>query len=90
MYPIHLAKLFHPRKLTMKEDNLLKIIFNFFVDSHDFNGIPLTNLSKETKISYLELIERIQNLVIKELVSIQTDENPHIIRFSSLRQRNTN
>ena len=65
----------------MKEDNLLKIIFKFFVDSHDFNGIPLTTLSKKTKISYLELIEKIKSLVIDDFVSIQTGENPHIIRL---------
>ena len=65
----------------MKEDNLLKIIFKFFVDSHDFNGIPLTTLSNKTKISYLELIEKIKSLVIDDFVSIHTGEKPHIIRL---------
>lgn len=56
-----------------------KRVFDFFVNSNDFNGIPLTRLSKECGVDYDETIDVIKNLVLENIVSIQSSINPHII-----------
>jgi len=56
-------------------------IYTFFLESHDYNGIPLRNISQEFSIDYLESIDIIIELVRKKLVSIQSSTNPHIIGF---------
>lgn len=57
------------------------IVYNFFVKSHDFNGIPLRNISKELNIDYKASIDIIKELVKEEIVSVQSSTNPHIIGF---------
>lgn len=54
-------------------------VFGFFVDSDDFNGIPLRNVSKELEIDYVDSIDIIKELVIEDKISIQSSTNPHII-----------
>ena len=56
-------------------------IYNFFVDSNDFNGIPLRNISQEYSLNYQESIDIVIDLVKGNLVSIQSSTNPHIIGF---------
>lgn len=56
-------------------------IYNFFINSNDFNGIPLRQISDEFEIEYEHSIDLIKNLVKDELVSIQSSTNPHIIGF---------
>jgi hypothetical protein len=56
-------------------------IYNFFLESSDFNGIPLRNISREFKIEYQDSIDLIKELVKKDTVSIQSSTNPHIIGF---------
>ena len=58
-----------------------KIIYNFFIKSHDFNGTPLRNISKKLKIEYKTSIDIIKELVAEEIISIQSSTNPHIIGF---------
>lgn len=65
--------------MKLNKDIILENIFSFFKKSKDFNGIPLTTLSKLTKIPYLETIDIISELVKENQVSIQSDINPHII-----------
>lgn len=54
-------------------------IYDFFVDSHDFNGIPLRQISSEFRIKYKSSIDLIKTLVEEGFVSIQSSTNPHII-----------
>lgn len=56
-------------------------VYNFFIESSDFNGIPLRNISRELKINYEYSIDLIKELVIEDIISIQSSTNPHIIRF---------
>lgn len=58
---------------------ILKIIFDFYIKSSDYNGILLSHLSEQTKIEYIQLIEIIKELVISDKVSVQNGINPHII-----------
>jgi len=62
-------------------DKIRDRIFNFFVESNDFNGIPLRQISEEFEIDYKESIDLIKNLVAEDSVSIQSSTNPHIIGF---------
>jgi len=57
------------------------MIYGFFIESNDFNGIPLRKISNELNIDYKESIELIKELVISDSVSIQSSTNPHIISF---------
>lgn len=58
---------------------ILEKIFNFFVSSHDFNGIPLTKLAQETKTDYIITVDNVKQLVLDNKASIQSSINPHII-----------
>ncbi len=61
------------------EEKVLKKIFDFFIKSGDFNGIPITTISAKLKIEYLETIEILKQLLSKDLISAQSSINPHII-----------
>ncbi|MBN2570481.1 MAG: hypothetical protein JXA68_00015 [Ignavibacteriales bacterium] len=56
-------------------------IYDFFIKSNDFNGIPLRRISKEFNIGYEDSIDHIKKLVTENSVSIQSSSNPHIIGF---------
>ncbi|MGY5353618.1 hypothetical protein [Wenyingzhuangia sp. IMCC45467] len=64
----------------MKQKIEIKV-FNFFVESNDFNGIKLRRLSSELGINYIECIDLIKELVSENKISIQSSTNPHIIGF---------
>ena len=64
------------RILTEKIKNR---IFDFFLESNDFNGIPLRKISEEFNINYEESIDLIKILVTENSVSIQSSSNPYII-----------
>lgn len=69
-------------KNTNKLKNKIQtIVYDFFVNSSDFNGIPLRNISKKLNIEYEASIELIKELVVEDIVSIQSSTNPHIIGF---------
>lgn len=63
------------------KDKIEKLIYTFFVESNDFNGIPLRDISKKLKIGYQESIDALNELVKEDKVSIQSSTNPHIISF---------
>ncbi|UYQ93808.1 hypothetical protein MKQ68_01700 [Chitinophaga horti] len=65
----------------MKE-KIKDLIYNFFVESADFNGIPLRTISETLQIEYQYSIDIIVTLVNEGIVSIQSSTNPHIIGFS--------
>ncbi|MFV0150868.1 hypothetical protein OBJ95_09550 [Empedobacter falsenii] len=62
----------------MKE-NIESKVFDFFVQSNDFNGIPLRQISEDLKIEYKESIDLIKELVTEDKLSIISSTNPHII-----------
>lgn len=61
------------------KQQVLTVISDFFIQSGDFNGIPLTKAAKSTKLPYIELVDRVAGLVIDGLVTVQNGINPHII-----------
>lgn len=75
-----------PPSTADDENKVLQRVYDFFLQSSDFNGIPLKRLSKEVKLSYLSVIEIVKDLVIKGHLSIQTGTNPHIIALGHYRQ----
>jgi hypothetical protein len=56
-------------------------VYNFFINSNDFNGIPLRQISEEFELDYKQSIDLIKSLVEDEIISIQSSTNPHIIGF---------
>ncbi len=64
----------------MKE-RIENIVYDFFVASSDFNGIPLRDISQKLNIEYDNSIDLIKELVKDDIVSIQSSTNPHIIGF---------
>jgi len=65
-------------ELKMIED----LVFSFFCESSDFNGIPLRNISDQLGLDYKESIDQVKELVNKGVVAIQSSTNPHIIGFT--------
>src|SRR5690606_30750480 len=63
------------------KDRIENMVYDFFVASSDFNGIPLRNISQKLNIEYEASIDLIKELVIEDIVSIQSSTNPHIIGF---------
>jgi hypothetical protein len=61
--------------------NIEKLVFSFFCDSSDYNGIPLRQVSQDLNLDYEKSIDLIKELVKSEIVSIQSSTNPHIIGF---------
>jgi hypothetical protein len=62
-------------------DKAIEKIYNFFVNSRDFNGIPLSTLAENLGIEYNDVLPILRVLVEENVASIQGDLNPHIIRF---------
>jgi hypothetical protein len=65
-----------------------EIVYSFFLESYDFNGIPLRNISEELGISYVESIDLVKELSIDGGISIQSSTNPHIIGFAHFSSEN--
>ena len=63
------------------KNRIENMVYDFFVASLDFNGIPLRNISKKLNIEYENSIDLIKELVKDDIVSIQSSTNPHIIGF---------
>lgn len=64
------------------KDNINDRIFDFFVNSLDFNGIPLRQISEEFSVDYKDSIDILIKLVKEDRISIQSSTNPHIIGFA--------
>lgn len=67
--------------ILLFEDKILYKVYNFFMESKDFNGMSLRTISKELNIEYEFSIDIIKNLVSKNKISIQSSTYPDIIRF---------
>lgn len=63
------------------KDRIENMVYEFFVASSDFNGIPLRNVSQKLNIGYEKSIDLIKELVKDDIISIQSSTNPHIIGF---------
>ena len=61
--------------------NIEKLVFSFFCDSSDYNGIPLRQISKDLDLEYEKSIDFVKELTKSGIVSIQSSTNPHIIGF---------
>ena len=58
------------------------LVFSFFCESSDFNGIPLRNISQELDLGYEHSIDLVKNLIKGGLLMVQSSTNPHIIGFT--------
>lgn len=63
------------------------LVYDFFVGSNDYNGIPLRQVSTDLGIEYIESIDIIKQLVSDGLVMIQSSTNPHIYNFVNSKER---
>lgn len=63
------------------KDRIRDRVLEYFIESKDFNGIPLRWISEEFDIDYEESINLIKLLVTENSVTIQSSSNPHIIGF---------
>lgn len=63
------------------KDQIQTKVYNFFISSSDFNGMPLRAVSEELSIEYENSIDLIKELVLEDRISIQSSTNPHIIYF---------
>lgn len=54
-------------------------VYDFFVNSNDFNGIPLRQISNDLNVDYEKSIDLIKALVENDKITIQSSSNPHII-----------
>lgn len=70
------------------EDDVIKLkqvedlVFSFFCESSDFNGIALRKISDQLDLDYKRSIDYVKQLVRDETISIQSSTNPHIIGFT--------
>ncbi|WP_298529627.1 hypothetical protein [uncultured Christiangramia sp.] len=61
------------------EKEIINKVFEFFIKSDDFNGMPLRDISDNLDIEYKSSVDVIKRLVQKDKISIQSSSNPHII-----------
>ena len=62
-----------------KLDLVTQVVYSFFCESSDFNGISLRDISKKTGMEYKLSIDIVKQLVEQGDLSIQSSTNPHII-----------
>ena len=58
------------------------LVFSFFCESLDFNGISLRSISDLLGLDYKDSIDQVKELVREGIVDIQSSTNPHIIGFT--------
>lgn len=64
------------------KEEALDCICSFFINSLDFNGIPLRQISHRLGITYEESIDIVKELVADDKCTIQSSTNPHIIYWT--------
>jgi len=70
--------------MDLREEELKKVedlIFYFFCESSDFNGIPLRQISKDLNLEYQYSIDLVKQHVKSGVATIQSSTNPHIVGF---------
>lgn len=73
----------------MEKEFLMKPIYDFFVKSSDFNGIPIALLFEIWGCKWEQGIKNLITLVREGICIIQSSTNPHIIRNSIPSKENT-
>lgn len=63
-------------------EKIKNLVFSFFCESSDFNGIALRNISERLGLGYKDSIDQVKELVKEGVVSIQSSTNPNIIGFT--------
>ena len=63
---------------------IVNVVIDFYIESHDFNGIPLINLLQNIKESKENFDKAFIDLIQKGEVSLNFTENPHIKQFKDL------
>jgi len=58
------------------------LVFSYFCESADFNGIGLRSISERLGLDYKDSIDKVKELVKDGIVDIQSSTNPHIIGFT--------
>lgn len=53
------------------EERILNEVFDFFIKSKDYNGIPITTISDNLKFEYLKTIEVLKSLLNKNMIFVQ-------------------
>ena len=64
-------------------DKLITAIYNSYISSSDFNGLPVYEFESKTSFKYEDSVEILRELIKDELICVldsNTDINPHIIR----------
>jgi len=61
------------------DQETFELVYQFFVESRDFNGLPLRDISKQLDIPYEKSIDIVIELVKSNLLFIQSSTNPHIV-----------
>lgn len=59
-----------------------ELVYSFFCESSDFNGIGLRSISQKLGLDYEDSIDKVKELVKAGVVDIQSSINPHIIGFT--------
>jgi len=62
-------------------ENIIRLVYDFFIRSSDFNGLPLREVSEKMGTGYEHSIDLIKKAVERGVLSIQSSTNPHIIGF---------
>lgn len=71
----------------MTDDEVLKVVCDFFIQSHDFNGVPATHLVRVSKNTWPELQSQLARLIESRKIDLalaSLHENPHIKRLPNL------
>jgi len=67
-----------------EEDDILRKITEFYLNSHDFNGLPIRNIIQDSKLKEIELKAILISLIQKKRISLNFGDihpNPHIKAF---------
>lgn len=70
----------YPQQMSMKD--ITEAVVEFYLSSHDFNGIPISELARRIEKSRTALSKDLRELLIAKKVTILGlhDDNPHILR----------
>ena len=72
------------RRLRVTQKALLQEITRFYLESHDFNGIPVSQLAARFGVAPSDIIDQVTALIKRKLVGVVFGDihpNPHIRAF---------
>jgi hypothetical protein len=70
-----------PDRVGSSDDDLLTTVVRHYLESADFNGIPLSRLAREVSLTEEKLRGELADGVRRGHVGVLVDENPHILRL---------